>query len=159
MRYHYKSQLNQRQRRHLRVRAKVSGNAERPRLNVFRSSKHIYVQLIDDSRGVTLSAASSLDAALAEQRGKASGSTAGATRAAGDANSDAATAPTGAATDAGVETNRSTKSDIARAVGRLAGERAKALGITSVVFDRGGFRYHGRVKAVADGAREAGLDF
>jgi large subunit ribosomal protein L18 len=124
MRYHYKSQLNPRQRRHLRVRAKVSGSAERPRLNVFRSSAHIYAQVIDDVAGHTLVAASSLDADVISRL-----------------------------------TDGTTKSDKAKAVGLVIGERAKAAGIDSVVFDRGGFKYHGRVKAVADGAREAGLTF
>jgi large subunit ribosomal protein L18 len=124
MRYHYKSQLNARQRRHLRVRAKVSGSTERPRLNVFRSSANIYVQLIDDTKHHTIAQASSLEAELAARL-----------------------------------TGEKTKTDKAKAVGTLIGERAKQAGITSVVFDRGGYRYHGRVKAVADGAREAGLDF
>ena len=124
MRYHYKSQLNPRQRRHLRVRAKVRGSAERPRLNVFRSSAHIYAQIIDDAEGHTLVAASSLDPDVI-------------TRLA----------------------DGKTKSDRARIVGEVVGERAKAAGIASVVFDRGGYKYHGRVKAVADGAREAGLTF
>ncbi|MGH9174909.1 MAG: 50S ribosomal protein L18 [Vicinamibacterales bacterium] len=124
MRYHYKSQLNARQRRHLRVRAKVSGTAERPRLNVFRSSAHMYAQLIDDTTGTTLAAASDIEPEFATRL-----------------------------------TNGSTKSDKAKAVGDLIGERAKELGLRAVVFDRGGFKYHGRVKAVADGAREAGLDF
>lgn len=124
MRYHYKSQLNARQRRHLRVRAKVKGSQERPRLNVFRSSAHIYAQVIDDSQGHTLVAASSLDPdVLARLK------------------------------------DSKTKSDKAKAVGEVIGERAKAAGINSVVFDRGGYKYHGRVKAVADGAREAGLTF
>jgi large subunit ribosomal protein L18 len=124
MRYHYKSQLNARQRRHLRVRAKVTGSPVRPRLNVFRSSANIYVQIIDDSTHHTLAAASSREDEL-----KA------------------------------LLSDGTTKTDKARAVGKLIGERAKQAGITTVVFDRGGYRYHGRVKAVADGAREAGLDF
>jgi large subunit ribosomal protein L18 len=124
MRYHYKSQLNPRQRRHLRVRAKVSGSPERPRLNVFRSSAHIYAQVIDDVEGHTLVAASSLEPEVISRL-----------------------------------TDGKTKSDKAKAVGLVVGERAKAAGIDSVVFDRGGFKYHGRVKAVADGAREAGLTF
>jgi large subunit ribosomal protein L18 len=124
MRYHYKSQLNPRQRRHLRVRAKVSGSAERPRLNVFRSSAHIYAQVIDDTQGHTLVAASSLEPDVLSRLG-----------------------------------DGKTKMDKAKVVGALVGERAKAAGIDSVVFDRGGYKYHGRVKAVADGAREAGLTF
>lgn len=124
MRYHYKSQLDARRRRHLRVRAKVSGTPERPRLNVYRSSAHIYAQLIDDTAAATLVAASDLEADFAARL-----------------------------------SDGTTKSDKATAVGQLIGERAKALGVTSVVFDRGGYKYHGRVKAVADGARAAGLDF
>lgn len=124
MRYHYKSQLNARRRRHLRVRAKVRGTAERPRLNVFRSSAHIYAQVIDDSQGHTLVTASSLDADVLSRLKDAK-----------------------------------TKTDKARAVGEVVGERARAAGINAVVFDRGGFKYHGRVKAVADGARESGLTF
>ncbi len=123
MRYHYKSSLNPRQRRHLRVRAKLSGTPERPRLNVFRSSAHTYAQIIDDSIGHTLVAASSLE-------------------------DEAQAASEGA-----------TKTDRAKAVGELIGNRAKAAGIERVVFDRGGYKYHGRVKALADAAREAGLDF
>ena len=109
-----------RQRRHQRIRNRVHGTAERPRLNVFRSSAHIHVQIIDDVAGHTLAAASSLE---------------------------------GPAREAG------TKTDKARVVGRLAAERARERGITKVVFDRGGYLYHGRVKAVADGARAAGLEF
>jgi large subunit ribosomal protein L18 len=125
MRYHYKSQLNARKRRHLRVRARVSGTAERPRLNVFRSSAHMYAQLIDDVQGHTLVAASTMEPIVAER----------------------------------VESEKNNKTDRAKIVGALIGERAKALGIEAVVFDRGGFRYHGRVQAVAEGAREAGLKF
>jgi large subunit ribosomal protein L18 len=153
MRYHYKSQLNARQRRHLRVRAKISGTPERPRLNVFRSSAHIYAQLIDDSQGVTLTAASSLDTTLAE---RVNSIKVAAQVAAADESSSA---PTVASASSNGDGNGPTKTDKARAVGQLVGERALALGITSVVFDRGGFRYHGRVKAVAEGAREAGLIF
>jgi large subunit ribosomal protein L18 len=124
MRYHYKSQLNARRRRHLRVRAKVSGTIERPRLNVFRSSAHIYAQVIDDSAGRTLVAASSLDPEVADRL-----------------------------------SDSKTKTDKAKVVGMLVGERAKEAGVSAVVFDRGGYKFHGRVKAVADGAREAGLRF
>ena len=123
MRYHYKSSLNPRRRRHLRVRARLSGSPDRPRLNVFRSSAHMYAQLVDDTQGHTIAAASTLDDDVA---GRAKGST---------------------------------KTERARAVGIVIAERAKAAGIESVVFDRGGFKYHGRVKAVADGARESGLKF
>ena len=109
-----------RDRRHRRVRKKVTGTAERPRLAVFRSSRHIYVQAIDDLTGRTLVSASTMEADL---RG---GTTA--------------------------------TVDAAKKVGKLVGERAQAAGITTVVFDRGGFKYHGRVAAVADGARESGLN-
>lgn len=124
MRYHYKSQLNARKRRHLRVRAKVRGTASRPRLNVFRSSAHIYAQVIDDTQGRTLASASSLEEEVMSRL-----------------------------------TDGKTKTDKAKVVGLVVGERAKAAGIDTVVFDRGGFKYHGRVKAVADGARESGLTF
>lgn len=109
--------------RHLRVRKKVSGTPERPRLNVYRSLNHIYAQIIDDTKGHTLVAASTVETEL----GKAI----------------------------------STKGNVeaARAVGKAIAEKALANGIKQVVFDRGGNIYHGRVKALADAAREAGLDF
>lgn len=107
-------------RRHYRVRKKVSGTAERPRLAIFRSNKHITAQVIDDRAGRTVAAASSVEKDL---RGGATGNRATATQ-----------------------------------VGRLVAERAKAAGVSRVVFDRGGFLYHGRVAAVADAAREAGLE-
>jgi large subunit ribosomal protein L18 len=110
----------QRVRRHRRVRKKVMGTAERPRLAVFRSNKHIYVQAIDDIAGRTLASASTMEASL---RG-----------------------------------GKTATVDAAKNVGKLLGERVKAAGATSAVFDRGGFKYHGRVAAVADGAREAGLE-
>jgi len=109
-------------RRRHRVRKKVVGSETRPRLAVFRSNRHISVQVIDDARGHTVAAASSYEDVV-----RSAGST---------GTIDAATA-----------------------VGRLVGERAKAAGVTTVVFDRGGNRYHGRVAALADGAREAGLEF
>ena len=116
-----KSKEGRRRRRHLRVRKKVQVTPERPRLVVFRSSKHIYAQVVDDTRGVTLLGASDRSAGIAvEGSGKVARST---------------------------------------ALGKLVAERAKAQGITRVVFDRGGFRYHGRIKAVADGARTGGLEF
>lgn len=124
MRVKYKKALTLRQRRHRRVRAKISGTAQRPRLNVFRSSAHIYVQVIDDSKGHTLVAASDLDADVKTKVG-----------------------------------DGATKSDRARVVGTVIAERARSAGIDTVLFDRGGFLYHGRVKAVADGAREGGLKF
>lgn len=110
-------------RRHLRVRKKVFGTPDRPRLAVFRSLNHIYAQIIDDVRGHTLVSASTLDP---EVRDKVKGLR---------------------------------KTDAARVVGEVVGRRALAAGITRVVFDRGGFKYHGRVKALADGARAAGLEF
>jgi large subunit ribosomal protein L18 len=108
-----------RRRRHRRVRGRVTGTAERPRLSVARSNKRIYAQLVDDQRGHTMAAAGSHESAL---RGLAKGAAAG-------------------------------------EVGKLLAERATAAGITRVVFDRGGYKYHGRVKALADGAREGGLEF
>ncbi len=124
MRVKYRRPLSPRKRRHVRVRAKVHGTPQRPRLNVFRSSAHIYAQVIDDSRGHTLVAASDLEAEIKDRAG-----------------------------------DNATKTARAKAVGEIVGERAKAAGIETVVFDRGGFLYHGRVRAVADGAREAGLIF
>jgi large subunit ribosomal protein L18 len=109
-----------RQRVHERIRKKLQGTAERPRLNVYRSLNHIYVQVIDDLNGKTLVAASS-----AEGEGKKTGGNVAA----------------------------------AKSVGKAIAERAKAKGITKVVFDRGGYIYHGRVKALADAARESGLQF
>lgn len=110
-------------KRHLRVRRKIQGTATRPRLNVFRSSKHIYAQLIDDVAGVTLASASTLDKELSE----------------------------GIASGGNVES--------ARKVGELIAKRAQDKGFKNVVFDRGGYLYHGRVQALADAAREAGLEF
>jgi large subunit ribosomal protein L18 len=109
-----------RQRVHERIRKKLQGTAERPRLNVYRSLNHIYVQVIDDLNGKTLVAASS-----SEGEGKKTGGNVAA----------------------------------AKSVGKAIAERAKAKGITKVVFDRGGYIYHGRVKALADAARESGLQF
>lgn len=106
-----------RQRIKMRVRKKVNGTTERPRLSVFRSNKEIYCQLIDDLKGHTIAAASSKD------------------------------------------TTSGSKSEKAVETGKLMAERAKAAGITSIVFDRSGYLYHGRVKALADGAREGGLNF
>lgn len=118
-----KSRSEARQHRHIRVRKKIFGTAERPRLNVFRSLNEIYAQVIDDNKGHTLVAASSIDHEL---RSKMKGLT---------------------------------KTEQARLVGRAVAERAKAKGIQKVVFDRGGYQYIGRVKALAEGAREAGLEF
>lgn len=107
-------------RRHQRVRKNISGTAERPRLNVFRSAKHIYAQIIDDVKGVTLVAASSMDKDFEGYGGNIDG---------------------------------------AAAVGKKIAEKALAAGIKAVVFDRGGYVYHGRVAALAEGAREGGLEF
>lgn len=118
-----KKRLLARKRRHRRVRKKVFGTAERPRLNVFRSLRHIHAQIIDDERGHTLVAISTLDNIVSDEL-------------------------------AGLD-----KTAQAKVVGKALAERAQAKGIQSVVFDRGGYKYHGRVKALADGAREAGLKF
>ena len=130
-------------RRHLRVRKKVSGTTQRPRLNVFRSGTQIYAQVIDDSRGHTLVAASSRDADLAPL--------AQALRASPSAEEELPESVKGIAGNPRVVA--------ARAVGRLVAQRAKAAGIEQVVFDRGGYIYHGRVAALALGAREGGLNF
>jgi len=114
-----------REKRHRRVRAKVAGTAERPRLNVFRSLKHIYVQLIDDDAGNTLVAASTVEPSDRKKKTNKSGG----------------------------------NIDAAKAVGKTIAERAKEKGITKVVFDRGGWQYHGRVKHLAEAAREGGLEF
>jgi large subunit ribosomal protein L18 len=111
-----------RKRRHIRVRKKIFGTQERPRLNVYKSLKHIYAQIIDDEEGTTLVAASTLDPALKDS-----------------------------VTGCNVES--------ARKVGELIARRALEKGIKKVAFDRGGYLYHGRVKALADAAREAGLEF
>jgi large subunit ribosomal protein L18 len=109
-----------RARIHKRIRRKLSGSSERPRLAIFRSVAHIYAQVIDDSRGTTLVSASSVDKDAKTKGGNVAA---------------------------------------AKAIGKLVAERAKEKGIKSVVFDRGGYQYHGRVKALADAAREAGLEF
>lgn len=116
-----KNRYDSRRRRHRRVRKKVRGTAERPRLAVYRSNKHISAQVIDDLAGHTVAAASTVEPAV--------------------------TLPSGATVSAAAE------------IGKLVAERAKAAGVESVVFDRGGYRYHGRVAALADSAREAGLEF
>ncbi len=110
----------QRLRRHKRVRGKISGTSERPRLNVFRSGTNIYAQIIDDTKGATLVSASSLEKSF-EGKGN--------------------------------------NVEAAKKVGTVVAQRAKEKGIDVVVFDRGGYLYHGRIKALADGAREAGLEF
>ena len=113
---------NIRQRVHNRIRAKMSGTAERPRLNVYRSLNHIYTQLIDDANGVTIASASTMSPKGTER--KAGGNV-----------------------------------EAAKEVGKLIAERGQEKGVKKVVFDRGGYLYHGRIKALADAAREAGLDF
>jgi large subunit ribosomal protein L18 len=132
-----------RQRRHRRVRKKVTGTQVRPRLSVFRSSKHIYAQIVDDTTGRTIVSASSLEPDLRKV------ATSAAPKRAEDEE-----APKGIA---GLEENH--KVALARAIGRAVAERAKEKQITQVVFDRSGYQYHGRVAAVATGAREGGLDF
>lgn len=121
-----KIRKNARTRRRARVRARVSGTADRPRLAVFRSAKHISAQLIDDAAGKTLASAN--DAKLKKA-------------------------------DLTNEENLEAKKAKAYAVGKALAEKAKAAGIAAVVFDRGGYAYHGRVKALADGARAGGLEF
>jgi large subunit ribosomal protein L18 len=116
-----RSANDSRRRRHLRVRKKVEGTPERPRLVVFRSSKHIYAQVVDDQRGVTIVGA--------------------------------------ADTSEGVQVEGKGKVARSFALGRFIAGKAKEKGIAKVVFDRGGYQYHGRVKAVADGARKGGLEF
>ena len=116
-----RTRADRRYRRHLRVRKQVHGTAERPRLAVFRSLKHISAQLVDDDRGVTLLGV-------------------------GDGSE-------------GIQADGAGKVSRGKAVGKLIAERAKAAGVTKVVFDRAGYRYHGRVQAVAEGAREGGLEF
>ena len=115
--------LSARARRQRRVRAKISGVAERPRLNVFRSNQHIYAQVIDDTSHLTLAAASTLDPAVRDLLDK------------------------------------KPKQAQASVVGRVVAERARETGIETVVFDRGGYQYHGRVRSLAEAAREAGLKF
>ncbi|HTI29529.1 MAG TPA: 50S ribosomal protein L18, partial [Methylomirabilota bacterium] len=106
-------------KRHERLRLRIEGSPARPRLSIFRSAKYIYAQVIDDSSGRTLAAASSREAALAAGPGKV---------------------------------------ESARSVGRALAQRAKAAGVSAVVLDRGGYRYHGRVRSLTEGAREGGLD-
>jgi large subunit ribosomal protein L18 len=120
-----KTSKNQiRQRIHTRIRRRVRGTSERPRLAVFRSVKHIYAQVIDDTQGQTIASAGSIEKTAGEKAAASGGNIAG-----------------------------------AKAIGKLVAQRAQDKGIKSVVFDRGGYHYHGRVKALADAAREAGLEF
>ncbi|HEX2142029.1 MAG TPA: 50S ribosomal protein L18 [Candidatus Limnocylindria bacterium] len=114
-----KSRDELRRKRHERIRLRLSGTTERPRLSVFRSTKYIYAQVIDDTTGTTLAAASSREAELRDGQGKV---------------------------------------DVAKAVGKALAERARAKGVSAVVLDRGGYQYHGRVRSLAEGAREGGLD-
>ncbi len=117
------TRLEHRRQLHRRVRSKVSGTTSLPRLNVFRSHKHIYAQVIDDAQGRTLVAVSTLDKQVRQQASYGGNAAA------------------------------------AKIVGKVLGERAQAAGVTRVAFDRGGYRYHGRVKVLAEAAREAGLKF
>lgn len=119
----FKHKRARRQQRHRRVRGMVSGTPDRPRLAVYKSLRHIHAQIIDDLKGHTLAAASSVEESAGAAKGKTGNSLA------------------------------------AKAVGKLLAERAKAAGVAAVCFDRGGFKFHGRVKALAEGAREAGLKF
>lgn len=112
--------VERRKKLKMRIRKKVNGTAERPRLTVFRSNKEIYAQLIDDTKGITLASASSMEKSF-EKKG--------------------------------------TKTDVAISVGKVIAERAKTFGVDSVVFDRNGYLYHGRVKSLAEAARENGLKF
>lgn len=112
-----------REKRKKRIRKRITGTPERPRLTVYRSARHIYTQIIDDTRGVTLVSASTVESEVREQP------------------------------------KFDSKKAAAVFVGKLIAQRATSKGITSVVFDRNGFLYHGRIKAISDGAREAGLDF
>lgn len=114
------SKRNRRKRIHWRIRNKIKGTAQRPRLNIFRSNRSIYVQVINDLDGTTIVSANSREDAVS---------------------------------------NEGTKIEQSKAVGKLLAERAKEAGIETVLFDRGGYLYHGRVKALADGAREGGLKF
>jgi large subunit ribosomal protein L18 len=120
-----KSTRESRERRHKRLRVKINGTAERPRLSVYRSLEHIYAQVIDDTAGHTLASASTLDAEVKKALGK----------------------------------NGKPKLEEAKIVGQIVAARAKEKGVNTVVFDRGGNIYHGRIKALADGAREGGLEF
>ncbi len=115
------SKVNARQKIRYRIRKRISGTAQKPRLSVFRSNKDIYVQLIDDASGTTIASASSREKDIAAQKG--------------------------------------TKAEASKRVGEAIAKKSQELGIKNVVFDRSGYLYHGRVKAVADGAREGGLEF
>lgn len=118
-----RTRKNLRLMRHARVRRRVRGTAERPRLSVFRALNHVYAQIIDDDEGKTMVAASSLDRQVSEQR------------------------------------DGKPKTEVSTLVGKVLADRAKEKGVTTVVFDRGGFKYHGRVKALADALRKEGIVF
>ncbi|GAC1361670.1 MAG: hypothetical protein NVS2B12_13510 [Ktedonobacteraceae bacterium] len=186
-------------RRHQRMRRHLEGTTSRPRLNVFRSGQHIYAQLIDDTTGKTLAAASSLEESLHDFKPAPAASTSAAKEQSGAreaqtvavaevasgapaANDAAPAAPAKAKAKGGKQPSRSApvvaekkvkkpqveqlaaiannrKVAVAREVGKLVAQRAKEKGVTQVVFDRGGYAYHGRVAALAEGAREVGLNF
>ena len=147
-----------RTRVHKRIRSRVVGSTERPRLNVYRSLNHLYVQVIDDTRGITLVSAST-------QEKKTGGGAHDAKAKDAKAKDEKAAAKdeTSAKSETKVEgkAKKSTGGNLgaAREIGRVIAERAKAKGVTRVVFDRGGYLYHGRIKALADAARAAGLEF
>jgi large subunit ribosomal protein L18 len=147
-----------RRRRHERVRSRVQGTPERPRLCVFRSLRHIYVQVIDDTQGRTLLAVSTLDPEVqTEVTATAAASAAAAKPEASKGKGKGAKAePAEAQAE---PANGKVKTREAVAVGHVLARRALAAGIKSVVFDRGGYMYHGRVKALAEAARKGGLDF
>lgn len=128
---------NPRDQRRRRIRARIARQADRPRLSVFRSARHITVQIIDDLAGRTIAAASDRDVASPPGAGR----------------------PTAAASSSDEQRAEGRKVALARAVGVIVAERARAKGVTKVVFDRSGYAYHGQVQAVAEGAREGGLDF
>ncbi len=165
------NKLAGRKRRKMRIRKKVSGSTERPRLTVFRSARHIYAQVVDDTAGRTLVCASTLStevreavAALLAAKPPAAAAEPAAAEGA-EAEDDAkakkarAKAAKAAKAKAAAEKRAKTKTGVAEKVGALLAARCKEKQITKVVFDRNGFLYHGRIKALADAARKAGLDF
>ena len=140
-----------RTRVHKRIRSRMLGSAERPRLNVYRSLNHLYVQVIDDMRGVTLVSASTQE--------KKTGSAGAKDAKAKDEKAAAKDETQSAKAESKAKKSTGGNLGAAREIGRVIAERAKAKGVTRVVFDRGGYLYHGRVKALADAARAAGLEF
>jgi large subunit ribosomal protein L18 len=169
-------------RRHQRIRRHLKGTSARPRLNIFRSGNHIYAQIIDDTTGKTLVAASTLDESLrnfkpVESKASVSPSSVVAVEPVAEValatgkKADKAEKPSKTALPAATKREKKTpqealvaiannhKVSLAREVGKLVAQRAKEKGVTQVVFDRGGYAYHGRVAALAEGAREIGLDF